>query len=1065
VSDDRHQTHECLDAETLAAFIDGRLEPRARAAVEAHLAECEDCYEVWMEAGREPRAGGAPRKGSSISRTVAIALAATTVLMAGYSWLAWTRQTPEASLDSLARVVGSNRFAVGRLATPFAYGAPPSGIRGGPPREWPLAVQQQIVTLKLQAEKDRSVVSLHRAGVALFVEGSIDAAIEALEGAVALQADDPVLRVDVSAAYIQRATAGGSSLDAARALDHSLAALRLDPSRLDARFNAAIAAEIVGPKSEAQRRWAEYLALDETSLWASEGRTRLEEISREPAPFEEGSVFGLSRRVRDVYLVNWAKSVVDGSPFDWTPVDEALAGLATQRPARRAQQILAAVRHLPPQGDVGRCWATAILQHMRWRQAFEHERYSEAESALESFRRGQTCPGDYRLDLELDHAFTTSALTGLADGIDNLLRQLKALTASGYFREAAQITILAGLRALRQVNFDEGRGYYEACISLAESGGEWDVLAWCKARLADVLDELGQPEDAWGLALEALVALPAVHGPRRLYLVLSPMVIMAERAGMKDLTFTLAELTLTMTRDWESPAALIFAHGRRARATNDWNDITSRQELASARAALSKIADTTRRQVQSFELSLLEAELHIATQPRKAIDELSRGISFVESRNNWYRTSKLLHLRGLAHLADGNEPAAEADWQRSAVLVAGQASLMESTELRVSRLDHAWEVFDNLLRVQRRRPLAALATADWSHARDLSAAISDMRPVGPTDPTSVQKLLTPGTTVIVYAALSDRLLVWSVTRSDIRPFEFPVGVGQLSRMVDAMVRDLHAGVETDDGGVLFDLLVPREALLGTTTLIVVPTGPLSVLPFAALLDSTGKRLIERVDLGAAPSLSVLGVAARVSWSPSLGPVVLLAAGAARPELGLGRLPGTEEDARIARAVYGAERVVVLSGENGFRRFQGAAASAGLLQFSGHAVLDLRRPSDSRLLFSGSPDHDLRLSDLENMRIVPGALVFLNACETAAGRRFKGEGAISLSRPFLAAGASGVVGSLWRVADLDAIRFGAAFHARLKSMHPLRAVADAQRELLASGRPAIAWAGFLYSGGF
>jgi predicted anti-sigma-YlaC factor YlaD len=38
-----------LDAMTIAAFIDRTLDPKARAAAEAHLADCADCREVWVE--------------------------------------------------------------------------------------------------------------------------------------------------------------------------------------------------------------------------------------------------------------------------------------------------------------------------------------------------------------------------------------------------------------------------------------------------------------------------------------------------------------------------------------------------------------------------------------------------------------------------------------------------------------------------------------------------------------------------------------------------------------------------------------------------------------------------------------------------------------------------------------------------------------------------------------------------------------------------------------------------------------------------------------------------------
>jgi hypothetical protein len=50
MNDPRSQGSGCLDAETLAAYIDGRLDAPSRAAVELHLADCDRCREVWVEA-------------------------------------------------------------------------------------------------------------------------------------------------------------------------------------------------------------------------------------------------------------------------------------------------------------------------------------------------------------------------------------------------------------------------------------------------------------------------------------------------------------------------------------------------------------------------------------------------------------------------------------------------------------------------------------------------------------------------------------------------------------------------------------------------------------------------------------------------------------------------------------------------------------------------------------------------------------------------------------------------------------------------------------------------------
>jgi len=53
----REPSSPCPDETELAAYIDGRLAPRLRERVEAHLAECEECSEISTETTRMERGG------------------------------------------------------------------------------------------------------------------------------------------------------------------------------------------------------------------------------------------------------------------------------------------------------------------------------------------------------------------------------------------------------------------------------------------------------------------------------------------------------------------------------------------------------------------------------------------------------------------------------------------------------------------------------------------------------------------------------------------------------------------------------------------------------------------------------------------------------------------------------------------------------------------------------------------------------------------------------------------------------------------------------------------------
>jgi len=73
--------------------------------------------------------------------------------------------------------------------------------------------------------------------------------------------------------------------------------------------------------------------------------------------------------------------------------------------------------------------------------------------------------------------------------------------------------------------------------------------------------------------------------------------------------------------------------------------------------------------------------------------------------------------------------------------------------------------------------------------------------------------------------------------------------------------------------------------------------------------------------------------------------------------------------------------------------------------------------------------------------------------------------IGLARSFLAAGASGVVMSLWRISDdQDTASLMVDFHRRLvASGDPARSLRGAMLGAIERGRDPRSWAGFLYTG--
>lgn len=253
-----------------------------------------------------------------------------------------------------------------------------------------------------------------------------------------------------------------------------------------------------------------------------------------------------------------------------------------------------------------------------------------------------------------------------------------------------------------------------------------------------------------------------------------------------------------------------------------------------------------------------------------------------------------------------------------------------------------------------------------------------------------------------------------------------------------------------------------------STLIIVPDGPLMVLPFAALQvgdGDTGYRyLMELAELRQAPSLTMLLPA----WSPpdpdGGGAMAVVVASPASVLTGARR----EADEIIGR--WGSAGSAVLAAETlDAAGLQARLAGKNIIHFATHAWVDPANPALSGLSLgvSDGARRDLTLADVFRLRL-DARLVVLSACQTGLGELLPGEGAMSLTRGFLYAGARQVLATQWRVADRASYRFARLFFEEVfdRDRPYPAALRAAQVRMLRdspSERHPYHWAGYTISG--
>jgi len=279
--------------ETLAAFIDGRLDAETRAKVIAHMTTCAECYSVFLNATELPSRAAArdawqPRRAwIAVTATTAAAAIACIVLITPVRDRLLHRDD---GMTLLAKAAPAQRTIAGRISG-FPYQPSAPVMRGS--KFDPLQNPANASLLTAAAGVQRSVAArrtaanLHASGVANLLLGKDDVAIDTLREALLAEtgqrtvtaaiaeSDDVPLLNDLSAALSNRAIATRRPIpDAVEAVRCADRAWRIGRTP-EAAWNRAIAIEALNGRARAMTAWHDYLAIDAASPWAAEARKRI----------------------------------------------------------------------------------------------------------------------------------------------------------------------------------------------------------------------------------------------------------------------------------------------------------------------------------------------------------------------------------------------------------------------------------------------------------------------------------------------------------------------------------------------------------------------------------------------------------------------------------------------------------------------------------------------------------------------------------------------------------------------------------------------------------------------
>lgn len=917
-------------------------------------------------------------------------------------------------------------------------------------------------------------------------KGALDTAIARLTRALPLSEQPESILVDLSAARLARAQHTQSLRDLLMALDNAREVLESEPNNPAALFNAALAMQTIGLDDEALRAWDHYLRTESTGDWADEARERRRLLLHTPPPRKPQP--GASEAEVRAFATRYPQ---EARLYGW---DEVLgwwgAAQEGEDTVRAAQLLLLAERLgagvVMRGGDASLADAVAAIhtagddpvamralaqahQTYAHAQLLHHDLLHEpAQSAFVTVVEARRYSPVLALSAEVFAASEFVLLGQFKTAESRFEVLIPQIDSIRYPALCARALWMQGGGRLRSGKYPEARQPLQASARLFERLGESEYasFAWGMDGEATFLQS---PLVAYQRLHRALTTLREYRSSRWLANTLQVLAHSAKVDGMPRAASVIQEEHLSVALRTGEPHAPVEALLGRARMNGEAGRLESAlRDLARADSLVKTIPAPNVREF--LEPEALYSRALVTVDP-KYLPALDSAVDRFSDRPFWLlltllqRANIQLQRRALA--------AAAADLDTVTQRVHELSEKLEGASQRIAVIEQARRHFDQLV-------LLHLAAGDSIEAlKAVERGRVSFAGVTTTTPAAAKPIGPPGQIAVEYALIGSTLLIWTIRGEEVRLVRRRVNRGEFLHRVDKVVatmesRDRTASLRPDLAALYDDLVRPIKDQLGQsdTSLVIIADGEVAGVPFDALLDSASNRyLLEDHLLRFAPTLTD---ARRTAPSVDLAahpPLLVDPAFDQSQYLSLNPLRGAQAEVDSIQALYPDTSIVLRDTSATPDSFERLAPRAGIIHYAGHALFDDARPEQSALILAGANTTGRLTAEAVNrLRLRSVRVVVLAACRTARAREGRSGGFAGFSGALLAAGAGGVVGSLWEVDDRTTRALMIEFHrAYIQTQHrdPARALRAAQLKLMQRRDPRrtspATWAGFRYTG--
>lgn len=994
----------------------------------------------------------------------------------------------------------------------------------------------QINKEAMQLQTDESI----RAVAFIYLaKGDLDKSIDLLEDFSTHSKPNSAIYNDLAANYLTRGCQNSSLSDLNTALSIIEKAIALSPLETSAHFNRALILENLSLTSVAKDAWQEYINLEKDTQWQQEAnlhilnlnsnitnindqwrqfKEKLNDIKTiDPTSLEiiiDRFNYKLVNYTFEELLINWTNN------FDNRQLDLANNQLQS---AKLIGEIFANQYHDNLIQDAVKQISTSInkansdqdiAQMIKALQA-----YRDLSQSIRQFQIGgninQLTDLSTVFHQQKNYAYETIVLFQIMqwerdeDKRNNIFIKLQDLC------NRYNYNYLLG-RSWRIIGSFTTR-HMDLATALTYQNRALDYLSRCNARedqlmvhfvISETLNLIGDKEDLKQHQSEVILNLNKLNNLDDKALVLAGIASQIDKLNLNKVASYYHNESIKLSEQTNNPVPITVALLRRSQWFFEQNKFD--QAMNDFKAAKDRIPamDNFVKKLFQEEMDLMEGKFNLQTNPSMAIDYFSKAIESYQRYEDNYKLASLYKYLAIAYHKSGNDKQAELYFTKGITEFERERGAISTENQRIVFYEDLREIYDGMISLQiakgnediafnyservRARTLLDIIKGFGILKTESTAPKIALSNVGvPKKLNEIQTQLSPDTTILEYAVISEHIYVWVIKHQQTTLLDLKIDEKHLLEMIDSFQSYLSQNKKLPEIDLLaesiYDIIFkPLLPLLSQKKdLIIVSDKYLQSVPFAVLKNSlTHHYLIEDFNIINAPSSTIYlhcflkdqqlvkqdDLSIFIIGNPSFNKSDF-------PELA--DLPMAEEESKQIKNLYESDEKhpsfgLVTKEKATKRNFLSAVDKFSAIHFSGHAIVDDDFPFYSQLVLAPKGQEKpyqyvLHSYELYHLDFLKTRLIVLAACRTGSGQQHDGEGTLSLARDFLARGVPAVIASKWEVEDEATADLFIKFHkSRLANENLPQALRTAQLAMLHSDNPAYrspaVWGAFILFGG-